>query len=227
MPVETIARDGDDPSIIKEHETREISPLPSWAAANKYTNFVVLKEYDMTKNKGISPEDRQKLITLGIDEEIISRMEGANAQEAKEIEDLGLESKETEAEEVADEVADEAAESAPSDEGGESTGTEEDEDEIGKSIEGLYTIVKAIYSKVDTELGNMNSRLSEIEDAQADTQKQIGQTPLASRISFLKESVIGNEATRVDGRTTLGKDAPAETSDSDGKYQFFWQDKEF
>lgn len=48
MPLESIRRDVDNPKVIVSHKTIEISPLPLWVAANKYTGYAILnKEDDM------------------------------------------------------------------------------------------------------------------------------------------------------------------------------------
>jgi hypothetical protein len=52
---------------------------------------------DEVKQKGISPEDKSKLTdVLGISPDVIGAMEDANAAQAKEAEELGIESKEAE-----------------------------------------------------------------------------------------------------------------------------------
>ncbi len=56
MPTQYLVRDQDDPSIIWFHVTKEISPLPAWAAANKLTGFVVLsKEQEMSISSDKKP----------------------------------------------------------------------------------------------------------------------------------------------------------------------------
>ena len=97
MPTETISRDEEDSSIIVNHETREISVLPFWAAANKLTGFVVLKENtDMSemKDKGLSPEDRTKLIDdLGLSSDVVDQIDAGSNKDASIASAVGLEFK--------------------------------------------------------------------------------------------------------------------------------------
>lgn len=96
MPTLTIKRDGEDPSIIIEHETREISPLPDWAAANKLTGFVVLgTENDKEADMAVPAHKREALINQwGVKPETLDRLEALNAAQASEAKEAGIESKE-------------------------------------------------------------------------------------------------------------------------------------
>jgi hypothetical protein len=96
MPPHTIKRDGADNTIIIEHESRELSPLPRIAAANELTGFVVInkeavmaipdaKKQDLIKNYDMPPE-------------FLAKVEALNASSEKEAEDAGLERKEVEEE---------------------------------------------------------------------------------------------------------------------------------
>jgi len=236
MPTKTIKRDADDPSIIIEHETREISPLPQRAAANKMTSFVVLKETDMEelKNKGISAEDRLKLIEeLGIPEKVVGQMESDNLKDANLASAAGLEFKEGEEEQVAvtdveieAEVVEDEQETEESEEAVEDVATSEDVDtDIGKTVSLLVEAVEALNDKINTLHEDFQKELETMKSSQFEAVEQIASTPMASRAASILESVIGKEATRVDGRTTLGKDAPKENDAGSGS--FFWQKKDW
>jgi hypothetical protein len=92
MPPSTIKRDKEDDSIIIEHESREISPLPDWAAANELTGFIALnKEAKMA----IPEAKKQSLIDdWGMSPEIIATVEALNAETAREADEKGIERKE-------------------------------------------------------------------------------------------------------------------------------------
>lgn len=90
MPKVSIIRDKEDPTIIVEHLTREISPLFNWAAANKHTGFSILKEQPMA----IPDAKRQAFLDAGINPETLEQLEESNAATAKETDADGLEKKE-------------------------------------------------------------------------------------------------------------------------------------
>lgn len=92
MPNSSIVRDDNDASIIVEHITREISPLPAWAAANKLTSFVVLnKEAD---DVTIPENKRETLIAAGLSAETLAKVEEMNKDVAQQAKESGLEHKE-------------------------------------------------------------------------------------------------------------------------------------
>ncbi len=80
-------------NTINAHVTYEISPLPPWAAANKFTGFVILnKEATM-----LSSQKRDALIESipGIVLGDVTAIESANAATSKKIDDEGIARKET------------------------------------------------------------------------------------------------------------------------------------
>ena len=90
-----LRRDESNPSIITFHITKEISPLPKEAAANKRTMFMVLKGDD-----GMNDAKKKFLSDVGLD---VEGLEQQLAQAKSQAEDEGIPSKEKEAEDV-DEV---------------------------------------------------------------------------------------------------------------------------
>lgn len=233
MPPTSIKRDADDQSIIIEHETREISPLPRWAAANKMTSFVILKENDMEelKNKGISDSDRRKLIDdLGIPAEAIDRMEEINQKDANDATEAGLEFKEGETEQVADaeiEVEDETVveETQETQEEAVDAATSglPEITELNTAVNTLSDAVIALNEKVKALHADLQTEIDERKSSQDETVEQLAKTPPASRAAYVLQSIIGDEEARVDGRTTLAKDAPKEKDAGSGP--FFWQEK--
>ena len=248
MPTETISRDEEDSSIIVNHETREISVLPFWAAANKLTGFVVLKENtDMSemKDKGLSPEDRNKLIDdLGLSSDVIDRMEASNQKDASIASAVGLEFKETEDEIeeetveedelVEDQVDEVEAEDAEAEEEIVEDGEVQEQpasvvdavlnEELKSSIDTLIDIVGSLNKTVDERFDSVKSEIDALKETQDVVAKEMVNTPMASRLGFLSESVIGKAETRIeDGRTKQAKDGPKETDPNQAEGELFFQ----
>jgi len=77
MPGISIKRDQNDPSIIIEHQTKEISVLPGYAAANRWTQFNSITE---EKSMTIPVEKREAVKEqLGIDENVLQMIEANNS----------------------------------------------------------------------------------------------------------------------------------------------------
>lgn len=89
MPVTSIKRDKENQSIITEHQTIEISPLPMVAAANKLTDFATITEVKM-----IAPTDKDKLGLLGLSNDQIATLESGNEAKSTEAVQNGVEYKE-------------------------------------------------------------------------------------------------------------------------------------
>lgn len=199
MPLNSIVRDEQNPYIIKRHVTREISLLPGVRAANKLTGFVLLPEEDDMQEKGISPEDRQTLIAMGVPETWIDKQEETNQKLANIAEQLDIQSKETN--EPAPEQTPE-----PETEVNEAVVDEETVDAIIESIKSLSKRVEELASKVQT--------------VDVKTDELAGVSTKAARLSDLR-SVIGAAETQIDGRTSLAKDGPKENTNTSGS-PFFW-----
>jgi hypothetical protein len=73
MPKWSIVRDTDDPTVIVEHETVEISPLPRWAAANKLTGFVTFGT-EIKSDKQNNQVDRKEVEQMAIPENKINEL---------------------------------------------------------------------------------------------------------------------------------------------------------
>jgi len=223
MPTSTIKRDADDPSIIVEHETREISPLPGWAAANKLTGFVILQEngMDELKEKGLEPEDRRKLIEdMGIPESVVDAFEKGSSFLAQVADKAGLESKETTTEEAEPEAEQVEVEETETEETVvEPTTTVPNNllEEYGKSIEHILVAVEALGEQVKA----LKQEVVDVKATQSDQAAKLADTPLASKASFLMKSIVGEDDAVVDGRTKLGSDGPKE---SKGKSTFFFEE---
>jgi hypothetical protein len=215
MPVWSVSYDKEDEGVIVEHVTREVSPLPHWAAANPYTGFYVLEDKPMAFSK----EDKQRLTEqTGISADLLSQLEARNADQAKEAAEAGVISKE-------DDAAVEAAPEAPVAE--ETPVAEEpvaetevvDAGEIvseepvqqDETLNALLVAMKSI-QVLSEQVDTLTKEIAGLK--QADEQKIVqkaASTPLASLTEALAQTVVGRDETRVDGRTSLGQMAPKET----------------
>jgi len=89
MPASSIKRSKEDPTVIVEHTTKEISPLPGFAAANRWTGFITLEDTVM-----IDQQKKEMLKkSFGIDENVIAKIEQLNEGQASKAKELGLETK--------------------------------------------------------------------------------------------------------------------------------------
>lgn len=232
MPPTTIVRDSADNSIILEHETREISPLPGMFAANELTGFIMFKEADMA----IPDEKRKALVEIwGIPEETLNKIETSNAQTAEKAVSEGLERKEADVaaetpaeptettetpETPAAEQESEAVEEEGHEESQESKQTapitrQEIADAFAPILSTISESVKALQADV--------AALKEKSEAKDKTEEQavdekIKQTPMASLAALLTQRVVGSTEAQVDGRSELAKSHPKETKDPARKF---------
>jgi hypothetical protein len=93
MPSEWIQRDSQSPTILIRHRTKEISPLPNWAAANKLAFFIINKESSMADEKGLPPHKREEFVKA-FGEERVTQIEEALADRSKSADEAGIEKKE-------------------------------------------------------------------------------------------------------------------------------------
>jgi hypothetical protein len=180
MPRESVERDGKEKSIIIRHQTREISPLPAFAAANQLTGFHILKE---AKDMAIPQEKREELIEQGLPASTLDELEKLNADTSKEADEANLKRKETE--EASPEPESVQQEESP-------VTRQEIADAIVQTTKPLVEQIQALTDQVK-EL----------------TKAQAGQIPQASLTAMVGESLFGKE-TQVDGRSSLAKSKPKE-----------------
>lgn len=208
MPSASIQRDGDDPTIITQHTTREISPLPTRWAANKGTGFAILKENKMS----IPTEKRQALIEQwGLTEEQLSALEAANAETAQAAKDAGLESKEAavvEGKEVSD-----AKEQGPTEaETPEAPVEVLTRQEVADAIVTVTTPLAEAVVGLQAQLAELTKEISTLKESDAEKiAAKAADTPAASLLDLIRNRAIGSEDARVDGRTTLVQSKPKET----------------
>jgi hypothetical protein len=217
MPEKFIWRNIDDPSIIDFHITKEISDLPSPAAANPLTGFELFKgagEMALAKDK------RQYLRDVaGLPEEAIARIEAGLASKAKEAKDAGLEFKEAEA--VEETVEEEVAAAQPAtDEKAEPVKAEAAQSSAEAPVtraeiaEALGQVVEGFTAQMRALTENMQALTTTVKELQQPDAERIAQkaadTPPASLAALIAQRVIGAEAAKVDGRSGLAKSKPAE-----------------
>ena len=219
MPFTSIARDTDDPTVIIEHETREISPLPAWAAANKLTGFVVLNLESKEDSMAIPDETKLEWIkTLGINPETLTSLEAANAADAAKAASEGLESKETEVSEVAQPATQDAPVSDPV----ETPAPVAEVPTVTLTVDALRIAVQeavsGIVAPVMERMNTLEDGIKELKEANTAQAEVLKGTPTASLTALLgqfAQSAIGAPETRVDGRTSLAQSKPKEAAHVD------------
>lgn len=218
MPKVSIKRDENDPSVIVEHETAEISILPKRVAANKLTGFHIIDKSLQEDNRMAIPEDKKKtLLDWEVDEGILADLEKANEAEAEAAEDLGIDRKEKDEDEAAEDVDTQTKE-----EDVEEPEAEEKEESEELSRDEVFKALAMVAEKVEELAQATDERFSQLEQkidasagsAEEQLNKTLQETPSASLVGMLSKhmnaSVIGKEETKVDGRTTLANSQPEE-----------------
>lgn len=187
-------RDPEDPNIITFHITKEISPLPMWAAANKRTGFSVVKGTNMKDS--FTPEKRQFLAEAGLSEEEIAQIEDGQAKMREEAEVEGVPSKEESA--VEEEVTEETSNYVTS-------------EEVAGVLQELLTPMAEQMRNVSETIAALQSEIKELQSSDREKVQSIKEeTPQMSL-----RDLLGLNGTPLDGRTKLAKDGPQETKQTD------------
>ena len=198
MPEELIKRDDKDNTVITSYASREISDLPARYAANQLTGFSILKEVE---EKMIPEEKKAYFRQVGMTEEAISALEVDMGAKAKEAE--GLEFKEAEVVEEPTETP--VVVEEPGDE--EAVPAYATREEVAEAIvETVQPITEALSAIAE----GMKELKKSDETKIAETVQDIPEASIGAIIAR-QWSVIGAEKTKVDGRTTEGKDGPEQT----------------
>jgi hypothetical protein len=187
MLKKSIVRDPDDPSVIVEHVTREISPLPAWAAANQLTGFILSKEANMT----IPDEKREALQEeWNLSPDLLGSLEAANAADKDAADEAGTERKEKEDDGTTEETspAEPEAETQPL-----------SRDELGQVV----TVIGQTLTAMSQQIAALAGEVKELKEVRAAEDEET--------LTDLFQRAIGHEQARVDGRTTLAKAGPKET----------------
>ena len=200
MPSRMIVRNKQDPSIIDFHVTTEISDLPGYAAANPLTEFAVFtKEFDMA----LSPEKRNYLAQVGLDNEQINAIESNLAAKGKAAQDAGIEAKEADAP-ISETPA--AVETPVADAPQYAT-----VQEVADTIAGIMKPVTDALTAINAQLANVNADMKALKEAdESKIAKAASAAPRASLQELIAANIIGSSAAQIDGRTALAKAGPKE-----------------
>lgn len=199
MPSRRIVRNKEDASIIDMYVSVEISDLPGYAAANKLTDFVMLKEFD----EMLSQEKRDYLSKAGLDEATISQIEQQLDEKAKAAKGAGLESKE------------QAAETAVTEQTTDYATRQEVADVFAGALKPLTDTLNALQSALTGLQAEVKALKQSDEDKVA---AKAAATPRASLQDLVAQSLIGNPAAQIDGRSSLAKAGPKQADDTTQKY---------
>lgn len=225
MPRSTIKRDESDPSVIIEHETREVSILPKAKAANKLTGmYIIEKELQEDNHMAIPKEKKKTILDWGIDDDVLGDLEKINALEAEAAVEADIDRKEK------DEVDEKESEdkedtSTKEEEVSEEQEEAEEQEEKELSREEVFEALKMVADNVEKLAKATDERFASLEEqieksdekAKEELNKVLGDTPPASLAGMLAKnfSAIGSEETEVDGRTSLAQDKPKEAESED------------
>ncbi len=204
MPNVFITRDASDPGKIIRYLTKELSVLPLSRAANDRTSFIV--EENMKK---LNESQLEFLKNSGMEDEKIEELQKMFEPEEDSLEKEDEAEVKTDTEEKSDIPAQEDEEKSNDPE---STFSPQD-------IQKLFVTVAEGLGEVTTQIGgiaksqqDVAKRLEVLERNDEDRIAQkASETPAASLEEMLKTAVVGGEKAKVDGRTSLAKDAPKET----------------
>lgn len=186
MPKDSIERSDEDRTVITAHFTKEISPLPTWAAANKWADFIALnKETDM-----IPQHKKDELVEQWkLDPTQLAALEKLNTQAAAKAKTEAVEHKE---------ATPTPAETPP-------TPEVPALDLIGEIANAMKEVMAPVLARLET----VESQLKELtEDDEAKIADHAKGIPQASLQSLIVQRIIGNDAAWVDGRTSFAKSKP-------------------
>ena len=231
---ETRRDDPDDPTIITRYRSKEISPLPAFAAANERTGFVILGGNSMSEVKQTL---KQRLAAfLGDKAEPVAEHLDLMGNEAKE---AGLEFKDdevvtdavvtepvtepdgdTEAKEVeveADDVKSDAVtdtnEETPITRGEIADAMELVSTSVLKEIvEGIVNPLQEQIKSLTDMIGVQNERITALQaDDEEKIAKEAAWTSAPSLTDIMRARSIGKIETEIDGRKSLARSGPKET----------------
>jgi hypothetical protein len=218
MPLASIIRDPDDPTVIVGHVTKEISVLPSFAAANKMTGFLILgneisKETDMA-----IPETKLRELAekWNADPELLKEIERMNAAEAEAAEALGIESKEVGEAELSTEavVEEEKAEDADAD-ADNATGDSLTGEQIAEAVVAAVKPLLDETRKLADDVAGLRKEVTYLKEKdEAKIKEVLTATPPASLGALIAQrlSATNSPETEIDGRTSLAKSRPEEAT---------------
>lgn len=216
MPSDSIKRDPDDDSVIVEHTTKEISILPSWAAANKFTGFMVM---DIAKEVDEMSIPQNKIEALvrewgGNTEANLKKLEEFNKSESEKAAGEGRETKEVTEEVVTTEVV---AETTTTETTQETTPDYPTREEIAEAIANVVApqiiAQNEAIAALSEEISSLRKELSELsKDDQEKIKAVVDTTPAASLGALIARqmSAVGSKDAEVSKKDSLLKSKPAE-----------------
>lgn len=183
MPSVWLQRDPADSSIIIRHRTKEITFLPTWAAANKLAFNIIQKESTMIDEmtKGLPAHKRDEFIAA-FGEERVKQIEETLEATSKAADEAGVEKKE-----------------------GETTPETQAQPE---ALTPDSPVVKAMLMVVE-RLEALETRLKELETKQVE-EKEAEAEPFDLIAHLTKNSAIGQPTTKVRANSKEAKDKPEE-----------------
>lgn len=229
MPERFIVLDEKE-QVINSYVSTEVSVLPRYAAANKRTQFAILKESD---TMSMTPQKQQGLIEM-VGTANAGRFQDFLSETARKAREAGVQEKEQAAPETepapAAAVADtgvgepEAAKDVPAAEptaAVDNTAVATLKQETADMFAHVLTITKQQGETITIQtalLQEMGADLKALRESEEERLKQMAvNTPGASLFSMIQNgftgSAVGNPAARVDGRTSQAKDGPAAPRD--------------
>lgn len=208
MPIKSIKRDPDDPSIIIEHDTEEISILPLQRAANKMTGFWVLTDSPESKEREDDPMSipKNKVESLvsdwGVDPNLLEQLQMRNEVDAEKASGDGIESKEQDTSEETieettptadavdtstEETAETAESESPSEESEKTDGNEAEYPTVQEVAEAVTNVLKPYIELQKQVVETITDLRKELDDLKSrkDSEKDDEQK---QNLEMLKES---------------------------------------
>lgn len=188
MPSSSIRRNEKDATIIEDYDSVEVSVLPRSAAANKMTDFVVIKEEDAM---AIIPDKKRQQVAALLGEELTQTLESRLSEKSEKAIAEGIEYKEeaqqteetteeTEVtEEVAAEVTEEGADVAEAEVNSEADAAPAEEDEgpvEAKSETAIRTEVAETLATVVAAFNDQNEKMIQLIDTLGERLKSLEST---------------------------------------------------
>jgi len=229
MPVKYIMRDPEDASKIVFHVSKEISTLPADRAANPGTGFLMLKAKE-TGKMDITKEVSASMLEMGYTNTEIDEIASRLGVRRKDKDELHTKNDDDDGANAA--VPDKLQEDNSSDDSG---SADADVPDVS-GTEGVTAELKEVFDSASTEISTavksfkegMEAALREatqaagdlkaIRDLQVATLK--ANTPAESMDALKSMSAVGASSAKLDGRSSLAKDAPKETDSGNGSNVF-------
>jgi hypothetical protein len=238
MPKESLRRDEKDKRVIIEHQTKEISVLPQWMAANELTSngFELLhKEADML------PKDQKvKLLKRwGLSEDRLAALEALNEKTADKALEAGLENKEKGDAAVDTTVETPAPDATPKPEGEKPVEPAQDDaaaseeflngtptrkelaDALGNILQTQVDVISDIKTQVEgitKQMSALSVKSDAVEEkvekaaSMSDLIKQT--TPVAALMAMWGDTrAVGSSSAKIDKEDSLTKGGPKENED--------------